>query len=107
MVDATMTPAEGQRIAGKYELVRPLARGGMGAVWIARHVELDAQVAVKFMAERLLERDDGFIRFKREAQAAARLKSVHVAQIHDYGVHDGMPYIAMELLHGEDLSQLL
>jgi serine/threonine-protein kinase len=107
MVDATMTPAEGQRIAGKYELVRPLARGGMGAVWIARHVELDSQVAVKFMAERLLERDDGFIRFKREAQAAARLKSVHVAQIHDYGVHDGMPYIAMELLHGEDLSQLL
>jgi len=76
-------------------------------VWVARHVELEVEVALKFMDERLLDREDGLIRFKREALAAARLKSVHVTHIHDYGVHDGMPYIAMELLHGEDLSTLL
>jgi len=99
---------QGQLIASKYRLERPLAAGGMGAVWTARHVELDVEVALKFILEEQAEGADAArARFKREAQAAARLKSPHVAQIHDYGLEGNMPYIAMELLVGEDLATLL
>lgn len=102
-----MPPEPGQLIAQRYSLVRPLARGGMGEVWVARHVELDVELALKFSRFDDDFDSQGEQRFKREAQAAARLKSPHVVQIHDYGVHDGRPYIAMELLHGEDLGAVL
>ncbi len=97
----------GQLVASKYRLERPLARGGMGSVWVARHVELDVDVALKF---RRFEDDVELAvehRFKREAQAAAQLRGPHIVHIHDYGVHQGTPYIAMELLPGEDLGQRL
>ena len=79
----------------------------MGSVWVARHVQLEVDVAIKFRT-----RADGLDapaidRFKREAQAAAQLKSPHVVHIHDYGLDDGTPFIAMELLQGEDLGELL
>ncbi len=103
-----MTPVQGKIVASKYRLEHKLAEGGMGSVWVARHIELDVEVAIKFISN--LE-DEGAetarARFKREAMAAARLKSPHVTQIHDYGVEEGAPYIAMELLEGEDLAQLL
>ncbi|MBW2456036.1 MAG: serine/threonine protein kinase [Deltaproteobacteria bacterium] len=103
-----MTPVRGKIVANKYRLEHQLAEGGMGEVWVARHLELDVEVAVKFISN--LE-DEGAetarLRFKREAMAAARLKSPHVTQIHDYGVEEGAPYIAMELLEGEDLDGLL
>lgn len=103
----TVSQEAGQLVASKYRLERPLARGGMGAVWVARHVELDVDVALKFRrfaddVELAVEH-----RFKREAQAAAQLRGPHIVHIHDYGVHEGTPYIAMELLSGEDLGQRL
>jgi eukaryotic-like serine/threonine-protein kinase len=103
-----MTPLEvGGVVASKYRLVRPLAQGGMGSVWVARHVQLDVDVAVKFMAPAYAESADARARFEREAKAAAQLKSPNVVQVHDYGIADGVPYLVMELLQGEDLGERL
>jgi serine/threonine-protein kinase len=103
-----MTPLEvGGVVASKYRLVRPLAKGGMGSVWVARHVQLDVDVAVKFMAPTYAESADARARFEREAKAAAQLKSPNVVQVHDYGIADGIPYLVMELLQGEDLGERL
>ena len=102
-----MIPEPGLRVGHKYELVRPLGAGGMGAVWVARHTQLDVDVAIKLMAPELLRAPSAVARFEREAKAAAQLKSPHVVHIHDYGVDGGSPYIAMELLEGEDLDALL
>jgi hypothetical protein len=99
-----MTPEPDKIVGGKYRLERPLAKGGMGAVWVARHTELDSPVAVKLMAYELVGTPVAEARFKREAKAAAQLRSPHVVQIHDYGVQEDAPYMVMELLDGEDLS---
>jgi serine/threonine-protein kinase len=98
---------EGTIVAGKYQIERPLTRGGMGSIWVARHLKLDMPVAVKLMAPALAETPSGRARFEREARAAALIQSPNVAQIHDYGVEDGTPYIVMELLVGEDLGARL
>jgi serine/threonine-protein kinase len=98
---------EGTVVAGKYQIERPLTRGGMGSIWVARHLKLDMPVAVKLMAPALAETVEGRARFEREARAAALIQSPNVAQIHDYGVEDGTPYIVMELLAGEDLGARL
>ena len=95
----------GELVAGKYLLERPLAEGGMGALWVARHVELDIEVAIKFSAMGRSESHDA--RFRREARATARLKSPHIVQVFDYGIDRDEPYIAMELLEGESLRELL
>jgi serine/threonine-protein kinase len=95
---------EGTVIADKYRLERPLARGGMGSIWIARHLPLDMPVAVKFMDASFAATADGRTRFEREAKAVALAQSPNIIQIHDYGVHEDLPYMAMELLRGEDLG---
>ncbi|XXY22149.1 serine/threonine-protein kinase [Sorangium sp. So ce216] len=94
----------GQMVTPALRLVRILRRGGMGSIWVADRLSLKAQVAVKFMSPELAE-DAGYVeRFRREAVAAAQITSPHVAQVLDHGLtSEGMPYIAMELLRGEDL----
>ena len=84
-----------------------MARGGMGAVWRARHIELDVDVALKFLRLDGELNDSAQARFKREARSQARLRSPYIVHIYDYGVDDGRAYIAMELLEGEDLGQSL
>lgn len=79
----------------------------MGSVWVARHVELDVDVAVKLISWVHALKPVAVERFKREARAAAQIRSPHVVQIMDYGIHEGVPYMAMELLAGEDLSEHL
>jgi eukaryotic-like serine/threonine-protein kinase len=98
---------EGAIIGGKFKLERPLAQGGMGSVWVARHQLLDSDVAVKFMEKSIAENESARQRFEREAKAAALIKSPHVVQVLDYGIEEGSPYIAMELLDGEDLDHRL
>ena len=89
----------GSVITGKYRLERPLARGGMGSVWIGRHLELGNTVAIKFIdAAHAASSDSARSRFKREAKAAAQLKMPHVVQVYDYGVQDETPYIVMYLM---------
>lgn len=90
------------------ELLRPLGRGGMGHVWVARHHGLRTDVVVKFIAEHLASDPEAAARFSREAAAASQVKSPHVVQVFDHGVStDGRLYIAMELLEGSDLATVL
>lgn len=102
-----LTPAPGVVVGDRYVLSRPLAQGGMGSVWIARHRDLDVDVTVKFMMPTLVNSADLRARFEREAKVAARLRSQHVVQVLDFGIDDEMPYIAMELLEGENLADRL
>ncbi|EYF03429.1 serine/threonine-protein kinase [Chondromyces apiculatus] len=97
----------GSIIGGKYRIERPLSRGGMGAVWVARHVDLDQQVAIKLMDAEMARHDDFRARFYREARIAARLESPHVVQVKDFGMAGDLPYLVMELLRGEDLGTRL
>ena len=79
----------------------------MGSVWKAQHVELSTPAAVKLIDPLMADSDEALVRFKREAQAAATLRSPHVVQVLDYGVDQGTPFIAMELLDGESLAERL
>jgi eukaryotic-like serine/threonine-protein kinase len=98
----------GRVILGRFRLERYLGRGGMGTVWEARHLSLETQIAIKFLNEDLSRRQDVLARFAREATSAARIRSPHVVSILDSGfTEDGQGFIAMELLHGEDLSRRL
>lgn len=97
-------------VTDNIRLVRQLGRGGMGSVWVAQHLTLDLEVAVKFIATELLAKSDPLVltRFRREAQLAAKLDSPHVVRTLDHGVtEDGTPYIVMELLRGECLADRL
>jgi eukaryotic-like serine/threonine-protein kinase len=95
------------RVAGRYELVRPLGRGAMAVVDLARDVELDRRVAVKRLAEHLARDGDLRARFLREARLAARLAHPNVVRIFDVGEDGGTPFIAMEYVDGETLADLL
>lgn len=94
-------------VYGKYLLERPLARGGMGAVWVALDPQLKRRVALKTMHREALSAPPALERFAREAATIAQLQSPHVVQVFDFGVTDSVPYIAMELLSGEDLAARL
>jgi hypothetical protein len=97
----------GTAIGHNVRLVRLLAEGGMGSVWVADHLGLRTQVAVKFIAADAAADGAMMARFSREASAAAQIKSPHVVQIFDHGTADGIPYIVMELLEGESLGTRL
>src|ERR1700690_2316116 len=100
-------PAQNVVIAERFRLNRLLGRGGMGSVWHATHLGLDVPCAVKFIEGEGAQVPEVQARFEREAKAAAHLRSPHVVQILDHGVCEGTPYIAMELLDGEDLGKRL
>jgi serine/threonine protein kinase/class 3 adenylate cyclase len=94
-------------IGGKYRLEREIARGGMGAVWVAFDPQLKRRVAVKLMSPDQLASESLRGRFEREAVAIAQLQNPHVIQVYDYGIDGKTPYIVMELLEGEDLEARL
>jgi serine/threonine protein kinase len=101
-------PEIGSVIAGKYCIERLLGRGGMGSVWLCRHLGLGERVAVKLMCRKLAADPDVRARFEREARAAARIKSRYVARVYDTGeLPDLRPYIVMEYMEGETLAQAL
>jgi serine/threonine-protein kinase len=100
-------PYPGAVIARKYLLKGEIAKGGMGSVWRAIDMGLERPVAIKFMDPRIVEDEDLKKRFAREAKAAARLTTPHVVQVYEYGIERGIPFIAMELLDGEDLHERL
>ncbi|MEQ9324003.1 MAG: serine/threonine-protein kinase [Polyangiaceae bacterium] len=103
------SPEVGALIAGSYRLTAEIASGGMGSVWRATNINLDAPVAVKFMHVDMVEDQQLRARFEREAKASARIRSPHVVRVHDHGVDEltGMPFIVMEALEGEDLGRRL
>jgi serine/threonine protein kinase len=95
-------------IAGKYELVRMLGRGGMGTVWEGRHTSLGTRVAVKLIDKALTTNPDVHRRFLVEARAAASIQSKHAIAVHDFGaLSDGTEFIVMDMLVGETLADRL
>ena len=98
----------GETLAGKYTVERVLGVGGMGVVVAAKHIHLGERVAIKFLLPHALARPDVVKRFLQEGQAAAKMKSEHIARVRDVGTLDsGAPYLVMEYLDGEDLGVVL
>jgi len=106
--DPDLPIAPGGLLAGKYRLIRVIAKGGMGAIALCHHEELDQRVAIKVLLPEIIKDESSRVRFVREARAAAKLQSVHVARVTDVGTDPVIgPYLVMEYLEGSDLSQLL
>ena len=102
------TVRPGDILAGKYRVERVLGVGGMGVVVAAHHLQLDQKVALKFLLPQALASAEVVARFDREARAAARIKSEHVARVIDVGkLQNGAPYMVMEYLEGGDLAAWL
>jgi serine/threonine protein kinase len=96
---------QGDLLAGKYRVENVLGEGGMGYVVAALHEQLNQRVAVKLLSPLLSENEDSVTRFLREARAAVRIRSEHVARVLDVGeLPDGSPYMVMEYLLGRDLA---
>ncbi len=98
---------KGQVVASRFRLVDQIGHGGMGSVWVANHLSLKVDVAVKFMDSAFHAGDETMLqRFQKEATAAASIQSPNVVKILDFGKDEaGRPYLAMELLRGEELEQ--
>ena len=99
---------EGRLIAGKYRVGRLIGSGGMGTVWEGVHETLGTRVAIKFIKPQFASQPEARARFEIEARAAAKLKTKHAVHVYDYGVTpEGLPYIVMEFLDGESLSDAI
>jgi serine/threonine-protein kinase len=109
--EAELSPEEsfeGEVVGGKYKVGHLIGSGGMGTVWLGQHTGLGTHVAIKFIRPQFAERADARRRFEIEARAAASVDSKHAVKVYDYGVTDtGLPYIVMEYLEGESLSEAL
>ena len=101
-------PSPGDTIDGKYVLIRLIGTGGMGVVFEAEHLRLKQRCAIKMLSPEMLREVDIVHRFEREARASALLRSPHVTRVTDVATTpQGVPYIVMELLTGQDLDGLL
>jgi serine/threonine-protein kinase len=99
---------EGEILQGKYRVERVIGVGGMGVVVAAQHLELGTRVAIKSLRPQGRGQRELLLRFEREARAAVRIKSEHVARVLDVArLDDGTPYLVMEYLDGNDLSDWL
>jgi serine/threonine protein kinase len=97
----------GDLLAGRYTIERPIARGGMADVFLARDGQLDRQVAVKILFPEFA-RDPSFVeRFRREAQNAAMLNHANIVSVYDYGQQHGTYFIVMEYVEGQSLRDIL
>jgi len=93
---------------GKYEILEPIGKGAMGVVYLAHDTILERDVALKLMVPQIADDPELHDRFKREAKAVAKMAHPNVVAVFDLGQHtDGSPYIAMELLKGQDLQKAM
>lgn len=98
-------PQIGHILGGKYEIVRLLGEGGMAFVFEASHQRLHQRVAIKLLTPEFARDPEFVARFEREARAAARFRTKHVARVMDVdATPQGIPYIVMEFLEGRDLE---
>ncbi len=98
----------GAILAGKYRVERVLGQGGMGVVLAGWHLQLEERVAIKLMLPGAAMSEDAVARFLREARAAAKIQSEHIARVWDVGtLENGQPYMVMQYLEGSDLSGVL
>jgi eukaryotic-like serine/threonine-protein kinase len=98
---------KGTVLAGRYEILSPLGRGGMGVVYKAHDRSLDEVVAIKLLREDLVATPDLTRRFLSEIKLARRVRHPNVCAIHEYGEDQGTRYIAMEYIEGVNLRQVL
>src|SRR6266487_1148362 len=101
-----MTIAAGSRL-GPYEILVPLGAGGMGEVYRARDGRLGREVAVKVLSEEFSSDLDRRKRFEQEARSASALNHANIVTIHDIGTSNSTIYIAMELVDGKTLREVL
>lgn len=94
-------------LGGRYRLVRQIAVGGMGEVWVAHDESLARDVAVKVLREEFAGNSDFLDRLRTEARNSAALSHSNIAQLYDYGEQQGSGYLVMELVQGEPMSDLL
>lgn len=97
----------GQTIDGRYLVERRLGTGGMAEVYACEDLQLGRHVALKVLHEQLAEDPDVVARFRRESQSAAGLQHPHIVQVFDRGDWDGIPYMAMELVDGVTLKDVI
>ena len=96
----------GQKVFGRYTLIKVLGRGGMGVVWLARDEELERDVALKFLPTLMMQDHAAFDDLKRETKRCLELTHPHIVRIHDF-IHDERSgCISMEYVDGETLSNL-
>src|SRR5262252_1905358 len=101
-----MTLTAGTRL-GPYEIVSPLGAGGMGEVYRAKDPRLGREVALKVLPAAIAQDADRLRRFEAEARAASALNHPNIVTVHDIGKSNGTTYMAMELIDGASLRQLL
>jgi serine/threonine protein kinase len=99
-----MSLSAGHRL-GPYEIVAPIGAGGMGEVYRARDVRLHRDVAVKILPGSFAADPERLRRFEQEARAASGLNHPGILTIHDFGEHEGSPYVVSELLDGQNLHE--
>ncbi len=105
--DETVSLPPGFILADRYEILGELGRGGMGAVFKARQIALDREVAIKVMLPSFASMRDFALRFEREARIMSAISHRNIASVFDYGTTQGMPFLVLELLHGVDLESWL
>src|SRR5829696_4680662 len=99
--------AAGEVLAGRYRVVAPLGRGGMGEVYRADDLTLGQPVALKFLPAHLATDPERLALFRKEVAAARRVSHPNVCRVYDITEHDGQPFLTMEFVDGEDLSSVL
>ena len=106
MAENSDDPRLGTVIAG-YRIEERIGRGGMGVVYRAQHLNLQRRAAIKIIAPDLAESEGFRERFTREARIAAALQHPNIVTVYDAGEVDGMLYLAMQFIRGEDLAAIL
>ncbi|HAA89275.1 MAG: Serine/threonine-protein kinase Sp [Thermoanaerobacterales bacterium 50_218] len=97
----------GKVLGNRYEIISRLASGGMANVYLARCRVLNRLVTIKVLKEELAEDKEFLQRFQREAQAVASLSHPNIVNIYDVGEENGLPYIVMEYVEGENLKEVI
>ena len=101
-----MTISTGSRL-GPYEVLSPLGAGGMGEVWLARDSRLGREVALKVLPEEVSSDSSRLHRFEKEARSASALNHPNIVTVYEIGSAESVSYIAMELVEGKTLRELL
>lgn len=94
-------------LAEKYRVLNEVGRGGMSVVYKGVQEFVDREVAIKILQSQLVSDPTSVKRFQQEAQAASLLKHENIIKMYDFGIHDGRPYLVMDFLVGDSLSDII
>jgi len=105
--ESKFDPLVGAVLADRYQIVRRIGEGGMGAVYEAKHTVIGKRVAVKVLLEKFLAKSDFVARLLQEARLASSIGHEHIVDVTDFGTtSDGRSFVVMEFLDGESLAEL-